>query len=60
MSVSNNRLRAVFEGDAVRCGVCGVEIWEGVDCDCGVDGVDHVGLVEAYVEKRGAVVEEGV
>jgi len=54
MSTSNNKPRAVFKDDTVRCSVCGVEIWEDVDCDCGVDGADHEGLVEAYTEKRNA------
>ncbi|MCJ7559192.1 hypothetical protein MUO79_01060 [Candidatus Bathyarchaeota archaeon] len=46
------KLKAVFKDDAVRCEKCDVEIWEGVDCDCGVDGVDHDGLTEAYEEKK--------
>ena len=45
------KAKAVFKDDAVRCEKCGVEIWEGVDCGCGVDGADHDGLAEAYKEK---------
>jgi len=45
------KAKAVFKDDAVRCEKCGVEIWEGVDCGCGVDGADHEGLKEAYEEK---------
>lgn len=44
--------KAVFKDEAVRCEKCGVEIWEGVVCDCGVDGGDHEGLVEAYEQKN--------
>jgi hypothetical protein len=46
------KLRAIFKDDAIRCEKCGVEIWEGVDCDCGIDGADHEGLTEAYKQKR--------
>ena len=45
------KAKAVFKDDAVRCEKCGVEIWEGVDCGCGVDGAGHDGLAEAYKEK---------
>lgn len=48
------KLKAIFKGDAVRCEKCGVEIWEGVDCDCGVDGADHEGVTEAYEQKKEA------
>lgn len=44
--------KAVFKDDAVRCEKCGVEIWDGVDCDCGIDGVDHEGLEVAYKQKN--------
>lgn len=47
-------VKAIFRDDAVRCERCGVEIWEGVSCDCGIDGADHEGLVEAYDEKADA------
>ena len=47
----NEKLKAVYRDDAVRCEKCGVEIWEDVDCDCGVDGADHEGLAEAYERK---------
>lgn len=48
----NKKLRAVYRDDIVRCEKCGVEIWEDVDCDCGADGADHLGLAEAYEEKK--------
>ena len=44
-------MKAVFKDDAVRCEKCGTEIWEDVDCKCGVDGADHEGLADAYEEK---------
>jgi len=43
--------RAVYKDGAVRCEECGAEIWEGVDCDCGIDGADHPGFEEAYEAK---------
>jgi hypothetical protein len=43
--------KAVFKDEAVRCERCGVEIWQDVDCACGIDGADHEGLAEAYEEK---------
>ena len=52
------KIKAVFKNDAVRCGKCDVEIWEDVDCACGVDGVDHEGLKEAYEEKAKALKHE--
>jgi hypothetical protein len=52
------KVYAIFENDAVRCQKCGVEIWEGVDCDCGVDGADHEGLTEAYEKKRTQIQKE--
>ena len=50
------KVKAVYnkEMDAVVCEKCGVEIWEGVDCDCGVDGALHLGLNEAYKQKAEA------
>jgi hypothetical protein len=45
---------AVYKDDAVRCNKCETEIWEGVECDCGVDGEDHAGLTEAYEQKAKA------
>jgi hypothetical protein len=50
-NAGHKKLKAVFITDTVRCEACGVEIWEGVDCDCGVDGADHEGLKEAYEQK---------
>lgn len=48
---SKEKIRAVYKDGAVRCEKCGDEIWEGVDCSCGIDGADHEGLQEAYIEK---------
>ncbi len=48
----------MFKDDAVRCEICGVEIWEGSECACGIDGEYHEGLQEAYEEKARAVEEE--
>jgi len=45
------KLKAVYKDDAVRCEKCGVEIWDGVDCGCGLDGALHEGIEEAYREK---------
>jgi len=53
------KLKAIYKDDAVRCEKCGVEIWEGVDCDCGVDGAEHEGLEEAYEVKRECELKEG-
>jgi hypothetical protein len=44
--------QAVYKDDTVRCSVCGVEIWEDIECDCGIDGADHEGLSEAYEKKQ--------
>jgi hypothetical protein len=51
------KLKAVFKDDTVRCEKCGVEIWDDVDCDCGVDGADHEGIAEAYEQKKKVDVE---
>ena len=51
------KLKAIFKDDSVRCEKCGTEIWEDVDCDCGVDGSDHEGLKGAYEEKAKAEIE---
>jgi hypothetical protein len=55
-------MKAVYnaEMEAVICSKCGVEIWEGVDCDCGVDGVDHEGLIEAYEQKFSAMKKSSI
>jgi len=47
------KVKAIYDEklDAVICKKCKVEIWEGVDCDCGVDGALHSGLDEAYKQK---------
>lgn len=44
-------VKAVYKDGAVRCEKCGVEVWEGVDCDCGIAGEDHEGIIAAYGEK---------
>ncbi|MCL2643424.1 MAG: hypothetical protein FWD52_07965 [Candidatus Bathyarchaeota archaeon] len=48
---NNEVLKAVFKDGTVRCEKCEVEIWDGADCDCGVDGADHEEIKEAYAEK---------
>lgn len=42
---------AIYKDKAVRCKICNVEIWEDVNCKCGIDGSDHKNLAEAYEEK---------
>ena len=44
-------VNAINKDGAVRCEKCEVEIWEGVDCDCGISGEDHEGIIPAYGEK---------
>ena len=50
--------KAIFKDDAVRCELCGTEIYEDVNCDCGIDGSDHEKLKEAYEEKAAAAKTE--
>lgn len=47
-----SKIKAIYKDGAVRCERCGVEIWDDVDCDCGVDGSDHEGIAEAYEKKN--------
>lgn len=47
-----SKIKAIYKDGAVRCERCGAEIWDDVDCDCGVDGSDHEGIAEAYEKKN--------
>lgn len=51
-------VKAIYKDGAVRCEKCGVEIWDDVDCDCGIDGADHEGIMAAYGEKLKAELEK--
>ena len=44
--------KAIFKDGVVRCERCGTEIWEDVDCDCGIDGANHEGINEAYEQEK--------
>jgi ferredoxin len=50
METKRKRGVAIVKDGAVRCSVCHVEIYEGVECGCGLSDDDFQNIEEAYNE----------
>lgn len=50
-------MKAIYKDDAVRCPICGVEVWDGVECDCGHEFTIEE-MAEAYAERASAEKKE--